>query len=463
MANSATGQAPMQIATELGRRASALRFEALPPEAVHWAKVGLLDTIGVTLAGAAEPAPRRAALALAAGAGPALVFGSRERLGILDAALINGVSSHVLDFDDCNNTIGGHPSVPILPGLLALAEAERANGRDLLAAYVAGFEVETRIARAVHFHHYEKGWHPTATLGVFGAAAAAARLLGLDGERTATAIAIAASLASGIKANFGTMVKSLHVGHCARNGLYAALLARQGFTANEGAFEHPQGFLAVFNGAGHHDAAKALSGWGDPFDIVAPGIAIKQYPCCGSTHPAIDAMLSLVRRHDVQPGQVVRIQAWIHSRRLQHTNRPAPASALDCKFSLQYCLVRALLDRQVVLRQFEEDAWRDPRVPGLLARVEVAPYDASQFDPANHFGGEVKVTLDDGRILQDRVEQPLGRTSSNPLPADLLRGKFVACAGHVLPQARAIEVAGEIARFEAVADVSAFTRMLEPA
>jgi 2-methylcitrate dehydratase PrpD len=452
----------MQIATVLGQRAAALRLDDLPPEALHWAKVGLLDTIGVTLAGAAEPAPQRAALALAAGPGPALVFGGRSRVGILDAALINGVSSHVLDFDDCNNTIGGHPSVPILPGLIALAEAEHASGRDLLAAYVAGFEVETRIARAVHFHHYEKGWHPTATLGVFGAAAAASRLLGLDGERTATAIAIAASLSSGLKANFGTMVKSLHVGHCARNGLYAALLARHGFTANEGVFEHPQGFLAVFNGAGHHDAAKALSGWGDPFDIVEPGIAIKQYPCCGSTHPALDAMLSLVRQHDVQPGQVVRIQAWIHSRRLQHTNRPAPASALDCKFSLQYCLVRALLDREVVLRQFEDDCWLDPRIPGLLEKVEVAAYDASQFDPSNHFGGEVKVTLDDGRILHDRVEQPLGRTSSNPLPSDLLRGKFVACASHVLTQARAVEVAGEIERFEAVADVSAFTRMLEP-
>jgi len=452
----------MPFALELAKLINATNYDNLPADTKLWAKVGILDTVGVTIAGAADPSARICARSLGSASGPSYVFGTNEKVGMLDAALINGTASHALDFDDCNNTIGGHPSVPILPGLIALAEAEHASGRDLLAAYVAGFEVETRIARAVHFHHYEKGWHPTATLGVFGAAAAAARLLGLDAERTATAIATAASLSSGLKANFGTMVKSLHVGHCARNGLYAALLARHGFTANEGAFEHPQGFLAVFNGAGHHDAAKALSGWGDPFDIVAPGIAIKQYPCCGSTHPALDAMLALVRRHDVRPEQVVRIQAWIHSRRLQHTNRPAPASALDCKFSLQYCLVRALLDRQVVLQQFEDDCWLDPRIPGLLAKVEVAPYDASQFDPSNHFGGEVKVTLDDGRILQDRVEQPLGRTSSNPLPPDLLRGKFVACAGHVLEQGRAVEVAAAIERFEAVADVAAFTRMLEP-
>ncbi|MBC7778936.1 MAG: MmgE/PrpD family protein, partial [Proteobacteria bacterium] len=401
-------------------------------------------------------------LALAAGPGPALVFGGRERASVLDAALINGVSSHVLDFDDCNNTIGGHPSVPILPGLIALAERERASGRDLLVAYVAGFETETRIARAVHFHHYEKGWHPTATLGVFGAAAAAARLLALDAERTATALAIAASLAAGIKANFGTMVKSLHVGQCARNGLYAALLASHGYTANAGVFEHPQGFFEVFNGAGHYDAAKALADWGEPFDIVSPGIAIKQYPCCGSTHPALDAMLAIVRRHPLAGVDIARIEAWIHPRRLAHTDRPHPASALDCKFSLQYCLVRALLDRQVVLEQFDGEGWRDARVGPLLERVTVAPYDGSRFDPANHFGGEVRVTLHDGRVLQQKVEQPLGRTSANPLPEALLHAKFAACAQRVLPAPRTEQVVGSIAQFEALADVRAFTTLLEP-
>jgi len=451
----------MQIATELGRRAAALRYEDLPAEAVHWAKVALLDTVGVTLAGAREQAPQRVALALAAGLGPALIFGGRDRTGILDAALINGASSHVLDFDDCNNTIGGHPSVPILPGLIALAERERASGRDLLVAYVAGFETETRIARAVHFHHYEKGWHPTATLGVFGAAAAACRLLHLDGERTATAIAIAASFASGIKANFGTMVKSLHVGHCARNGLYAALLASHGFTANAGAFEHPQGFLEVFNGAGNYDASKAVAGWGEPFDIVTPGIAIKQYPCCGSTHPALDAMIALARRHQVVPDEVARIEAWIHARRLAHTNRPQPASALDCKFSLQYCLARALLDRQVVLEQFEGDGWRDERVARLLPSIHVAAYGPAQFDPANHFGGEVRVTLRDGRVFQHKVEQPLGRTSANSLPVELLREKFSACAQRVLPAARTAGLIGQIEAFEQVSDVAAFTRLLE--
>src|SRR5205814_1903781 len=154
-----------------------------------------------------------------------------------DAALVNGTAAHALDFDDVSNSLGGHPSAPILPAIFALGEVldrpeKPVGGRDFITAYVAGFETETRIARGVHFHHYEKGWHPTATLGVFGAAAASCHLLGLDRAKTAQALAIAASLASGIKANFGTMTKPLHVGHTARNGLFAALLARDGFTAN---------------------------------------------------------------------------------------------------------------------------------------------------------------------------------------------------------------------------------------
>ena len=209
----------MTIATELATRIVGMGFDALPPEAVHWAKVGVLDFVGVTLAGHAEPCAQLLARVSAA-SGPALVFGSGRRAAPLDAALINGTASHALDFDDCSDTMGGHPSAQVLTALFALADTLDVNGgevsgRDLLAAYVAGFETETRIGRAVNFHHYEKGWHPTATLGVFGAAAACAHLLRLDPGAIATALAIAASLSAGLKANFGTMTKPLHVGHAA--------------------------------------------------------------------------------------------------------------------------------------------------------------------------------------------------------------------------------------------------------
>src|SRR4029077_5316506 len=213
------------------------------------------------------------------GGGECLIFGSDRRAAPLDAALVNGTAAHALDFDDVSNSLGGHPSAPILPALFALGETLDSTGRDFITAYVVGFETETRIGRGVHFHHYEKGWHPTATLGVFGAAAACCHLPGLARAKTAQALAIAASLAAGIKANFGTMTKPLHVGHTARSGLFAAMLAREGFTANPAALEHKQGFLEVFNGAGTYDAARILERWGEPYDIVRPGLAVKQHPC----------------------------------------------------------------------------------------------------------------------------------------------------------------------------------------
>jgi 2-methylcitrate dehydratase PrpD len=278
----------------IAERIGAIRYEGLPAEAVRWAKAAILDTVGVTLAGAGEPCARIAAgvLGLGKSSGECLIFGSGQRATPLDAALINGTAAHALDFDDVSNSLGGHPSAPILPAIFALGEVldcpeKPVRGRDFVTAYVAGFETETRIARGVHFHHYEKGWHPTATLGVFGAAAASCHLLGLDRAKTAQALAIAASLASGIKANFGTMTKPLHVGHTARNGLFAAMLACDGFTANDAALEHKQGFLMVFNGAGNFDAEVILRDWGEPYDIVRPGLGVKQHPCCGSTHPAI--------------------------------------------------------------------------------------------------------------------------------------------------------------------------------
>jgi 2-methylcitrate dehydratase PrpD len=454
------------VAHEFARRVHALSASDLTPEVVHWARVGLLDTIGVTLAGSREPAVMRTAQALDLGSGPALWFGQQRRVGALDAALLNGTASHALDFDDCNNTMGGHPSAPVLSALLPLADELGSTGADFLLAYVSGFELECKLGLAVNFHHYTKGWHPTATLGTFGAAAACAKLMGLDAAQVATALALAASFASGIKANFGTMSKPLHVGHAARNGLLAARLARAGVTASaERVFEHEHGFFEVFNGAGTYDAARGLAAWGQPLDIVTPGIAIKQYPCCGSTHPAIDAMLHLVRTHNFQVQDIHHIEAWIHRRRLQHTNRPTPRTALDAKFSLQYVLARAVLDGCVTVPQFEGAALNDARVHALLPRIHVAPYGGQQpdgettftpftpftpFAPIaedNHFAGAVRVTLTDGRVLTAQVEQPLGRTSAHPLPTDLLNAKFRLCASAVL---RAEAIDGVMAQIESI-------------
>jgi 2-methylcitrate dehydratase PrpD len=429
---------------KIAKKIHAIHYDGLPAEAVRWAKAAILDTVGVTLAGAAEPCAQIAAgvLGLGQADGQCLIFGSGRRAAPLDAALVNGTAAHALDFDDVSNSLGGHPSAPILPALFALGEVldcreKPIGGRDFIAAYVAGFETETRIARGVHFHHYEKGWHPTATLGVFGAAAACCHLLGLDRAKTAQALAIAASLASGIKANFGTMTKPLHVGHTARNGLFAALLARDGFTANPAALEHKQGFLMVFNGAGTFDAEIILRGWGEPYDIVRPGVAVKQHPCCGSTHPAIDALLLLRGAQDIEPEKVARIGSWTHPRRLAHTDRPDPQSGLDAKFSVQYCLARALLHGRILLEHFEGEAFRDAAPRGLMRRIHAAPHPEMAAGAGDeHLGAEVRVTFEDGRMIAQRVGAALGRGPDNPLPEEALLGKFTDCASRALPSAQ---------------------------
>lgn len=454
----------MMIAEALAERIAQVEYAMLPRETLHWAKLAILDTVGCTLAGSTEPCTRVVDQVTTGGAvsGPCVIMGTDRRAAPLDAALINGTASHALDFDDCSNTLGGHPSAPILPALFALGELHNVDGKRFLAAYVAGWETETRIARGVNFHHYEKGWHPTATLGVFGAAAACAHLLRLSSAQTARALALAASFASGVKANFGTMTKPLHVGHCSRNGLFAALLASEGFTANSGAMEHKQGFLQVFNGAGNFDADAILRDWGAPWDILQPGVAIKQYPCCGSTHPAIDAMLMLVRQHDLTPAQVERVDSWTHPRRLAHTNRPEPQSALDAKFSVQYCLARALLHRQVVIEHFEADAYRDPAVQALLPRVHAAPHPQMRMDTTEHFGAEVRITLTDGRVVTQTVARPLGRGPENPLPLELLEAKFLSCARRVLPHDSAADLLAMLHVLDEIAGLGQVTKAMSP-
>ncbi|OGA56484.1 MAG: hypothetical protein A3F74_14480 [Betaproteobacteria bacterium RIFCSPLOWO2_12_FULL_62_58] len=451
----------MSIALQIAKKACALQFEQLPPEAVRWAKVGILDTVGVTILGSRDDSTRKVAKIVApASSGSSLVFGFDRTVDPLTAALINGTASHALDFDDCNNTLGGHPSVPILPGLFALADQIGATGRDFIAAYVAGFETECKISLGVNLYQYMKGWHPTVTIGIFGGAVAAAHLMKLTEEQTAIAISISASMAAGIKSNLGTMTKPLHVGNCARNALFAAMLAQESFTANPLALEHKQGYFNLFNGEGNYDIAKILPRWADPLDIVSPGIAVKQYPCCASTHPAVDAMLELVREHGLTPEKVARIESFTHSRRLEHTNRPDPVTSVDAKFSVYYAVSRALVDQRVVAEHFEGDSHRDPKVRSIMSRMTAAPYSTAQFPAENHFGAELRVTLKDGTVLTKKVDQPHGRTSANPLSAAQLKEKFDNCVKGIIHDANVAPLYETIQRFETLQDTRAVTKLI---
>jgi 2-methylcitrate dehydratase PrpD len=342
--------------------------------------------------------------------------------------------------------------------MIALGESLGSSGRDLALAYVVGYETECRIARGVHFHHYDKGWHPTATLGIFGTVAAAARLLGLTAEQTAVALGLAASLASGLKANFGTMTKPLHVGHASRNGLFAAFMARDGFTANADAFEHKQGFLDVFNGPGTYDTARILSDWYSPPECEGPGEpGLKPYPCCGSTHASINRMLYLANTHDLHPDEVASIEVMPHLRRLPHTNNPDPRTPLEAKFSIQYCVARALTDRAVRLGHFENGAENDPPVRGLLPLVQARPHPDMPADGIYQWGSEVVVHTKDGRRLASRVDDyercgPGGRMMSS----DELWVKFSDCAHRSLPKPA---IAPLFAKLSSVADMAEVTEL----
>lgn len=454
----------MSLARQLAERVTAMRYEDLPPEAVQWCKVAVLDTLGVALAGSVEAGPKmlEEVLGLRPDNGPCLIIGTRRRAGPLDAALLNGTSAHALDFDNTAKSLGGHVSAVVVPALVAAGEAADAAGRDLILAHAAGFEVGAAIGRCVNPDHTEKGWHPTATLGVFAVTAACARLLGLTAEQTETALGLATSLSAGTKANFGTMTKPLHAGQCARGGLFAALLAREGFTANPDAFEHKQGFFNVFSGPGHYDAGRALEGWGR-WEIVDPGASYKLYPCCYSTHSAVEATLNLVRREGrLDARNVARIDVLIHARGLAHTDNPDPKTGLEAKFSVQYCVARAALSGKVVLEHFESDAWREPAVGELLKRTHAAPYGGKLFADDDPMDAEVRITLADGGTLVEKVDRPLGRTSDNAIAPEHLKAKFENCASRVLAPAAVAAAHRAIDALERLRAVSDLTRLLEP-
>ena len=450
------------LATQIAERIHAIEFDDIPAAEREWTASAFVDTVGVALAGIVEDGPQIVLRipGVADAGGPALIHGTNRRTSVLDASLVNGVAAHALDFDDVAGSLGGHPSAMLIPALIPLGEMLDSSGRDLVLAYVVGFETACRIARGVHHHHYEKGWHPTATLGIFGTVAGAARLLHLSVEQTAVALGMAASFASGLKANFGTMTKPLHVGHAIRNGVFAALMARDGFTANPGAFEHRQGFLDVFNGPGTYETARMLDEWYAPFECGGAGDpGLKPYPCCGSTHPSIGRMLDLARRHDLKAAQVAHITVMPHARRLPHTNNPDPRTPLAAKFSIQYVVARALIDRTVKLGHFEGAAHFDPEVRALMARITARPHP----DMPEDWGTEVIVETTDGQRYASRLDDyPSRGPAGDPMTHAELWTKFADCAERSLPRSTVSALYDTLINVAALPRVADLTALLSP-
>ncbi len=455
-------QSGQSVIEQLAAYSTAETFDKLPEAAVRAARLAILDTLGVMLAGSPEDTAVRARALLAhrRGTEEATVAGTPLRAPVEDAAFANGTAAHALDYDDVHASLSGHPSAPILCPTLAVAERAGASGAALVTAFVVGVEIEAKLGRALNPAHYEVGWHATATCGVFGAAAATAKLLGLSSAQTAHALAIAASMASGIKANFGTDCKPLHVGHAARCGVEAALLAQAGFTGNPDALEHDDGFGSTHGGGSKPQWDLVTVDLGAPHEIVDPGIGVKRYPSCASTHQSLDATLALMEEHAIAPAAVDAVECGVFYLAPHQLIYDRADTGLQGKFSMPYCVSAALLDRTVGFAQFADERVRRADVQTLMPKVRmfVHPEQTTRECLPTRFS-EVTITLKDGRRLQKRVAQAKGQPK-NPLTTRELEAKFRDAATRVLPAARAEAILSAVQTLETVSDVSALARLL---
>jgi len=435
---------PASLTREFAEHLAGLRFDALPPLAVDRSKTCLIDALGCVLAGvgSVEAATIRRALLADGGQGASAVLGTHQSFGAGAAALANGTAGHALDYDDSSPPMIGHPSVPILAASLAMAIPGRTSGADLVLAHIAGLEMAARLGRMLNPSHYGAGWHATATLGSFAATIAAAIIIGLDARQISHAIGIAASSMGGIRANFGSMVKPLHAGFAARNGVLAVQLAAQGFIANDCVLEAQNGFLEVFSG----DLEACLATEKGELEIVRSGVGIKRYPCCGCTHSALDALLVLIGRDAPDAGAVQEITCTMNALVPDILIHQRPQTPAQAKFSMEYCLAVALLDGQCGLPQFQADRVVRRDVQDLLRRVRCIVDPAIPYENGV-YPGTVTVFLQDGRRITKGAGKAVGHPDL-PISAADLEHKFLDCAGRVLEPDKAAQSFEWLARLE---------------
>ena len=398
--------------------ASSLTLHSVPPEVGHRAKRALVDWFAATLAGSTDPASAklRAAVAAAGGDVTATIVGSAQRTGAPYAALVNGYSSHAVDFDDVFNppetTV--HLGSCVWPTVMAIAEIRPLSGADALAAYLAGFEVGARVGRAAGVTHFESGWQVTGTAGHLGAAAAAARALGLSGEATANALGMAASQASGVRANYGTDAKALQPGRAAMNGVLNGLMAECGMTAGAAAIEGQRGLLSVISR--DPDPAVLVESLGAEWDVLDNGH--KLYPNASLLHPAVDAAVFISDRPEFSCDAVEKVEVRMLPFAASVTSETDPGPGSEARFSAVHCVAYALRAGRLGIDSFEVAAVSDPEVRRLRDRVTVIPDDS-----VGKRGARMRVTMRDGSTIEHVVEANRG-TPQNPMSDDDLDAKL---------------------------------------
>lgn len=413
----------------------------LPDRCREAARTGIVDCVGVMIAGASEQPVGivSAMLSTSTQNDGAPEIPSGRNLAASDAALVNGVAAHVLDYDDV--ALSGHPSAVLVPAILAEGWSTDTSGTDAIAAYVAGYELWAQVAALEPGILHERGFHPTAVMGALATAAACARLRKLGPEKTAHAIAIAASLASGLVANFGTMTKSLHAGRAAQSGVLAARLADRGFTASLDVLEHKTGFLRAHSPSGVPDVENGTIDVGTNWRLASLGVNVKRYPTCYATHRSIDAMLDLVDRHKLKSDDVREIRVHTGATQKLMLRNNNPKTGLEAKFSMEFAMAAALVARRVGLAELTDDFVSRPEVSSVFGKVRCTTTDeAMPDDPAFAPSDQVSVVLASGNVLEHAPVVHAKGSWQNPLTRAELKNKFLECAARAFSPSHAEEL-----------------------
>ena len=439
-------------------------LDRFPSEAVAVAKQCIIDGLGVILAGSAAQGTGIVRDYVRAGreTGEATVLGVEKfSCRAASAALVNATAGHALDFDDTQlssspDRVFGlltHPTIPPLAASLAVGERIGASGRQMLEAYLTGFEVECKMAEAINPTHYQNGFHSSGTFGTFGAMVSAAKLLGLNAGQLGHALAMAASMSSGIRLNFGTMTKPLHVGRAAQNGIIAAELAAAGHTGGRDALESPWGFFRVFTLGAGFEADQLVGTLGNPPSIVSPGVSLKPYPCGSLGHPSMDAMLKLVLTHDVKPEQVAAVRFRAGSNILNPLRYPIARTELEAKFCPAFMMTSLLLRRRAGIHEFTDEFVQSAPVQAMMQKVTTVRDAAIEARGFEKMRSTIEVDLTDGRTLVQDADERYRGGPEKPFTRDELYGKFTDCASVALEPDAIAALLDRLESLEQVPDV----------
>jgi 2-methylcitrate dehydratase PrpD len=444
----------MEVTRTLARYIVNADARSLPTDAKREGVRSIVNWIGCAVGAARHEAVASALAALLPFAGPpqASVFGRNDKTDILHAALINGISSHVFDFDDTHLPTIIHPSGPVASALFALAEYRTISGAELLHAFVLGVEAECRIGNAVYPNHYDQGWHITGTCGVFGSAAACGRVLGLSEQQMTWALGIAGTQSAGLREMFGTYAKSMHPGLAAKNGLMSALLAAKNFTSSNQVLEAKRGFANVLSSK--QDYARITEGLGKTFEITLN--SYKPFACGVVIHPALDACIQLKREYDLTGNEVEAVTLSVAPLVLELTGKRTPQVGLEGKFSIFHSTAAALIFGAAGEKQYSDECVRDPKVVALRGRVE-AVVDPKKRDDEVH----VTIRLKDGRVLEKYIEHAIG-SRERPMTNDDLSEKFHDLADDILGREQGARLLDTAWSLESLSDAAAICRLGTP-